>query len=180
MPAHPRYRHEDGRHHIDLRVATVEQLFDNRDPAPFRQRDLAPDLVDYLLAAAEDLAGHDPFDVVVWCASPQVPVDLERAYRAHFEYELERLARRRRRQRRTGQVALVIGVTLLVLLLSAAQLMGRLGDGGIVDAVREGLLILAWVVMWRPVEALLYEWLPLHRQHRLLTRLRDAPIHVRA
>lgn len=180
MPAHPRYRHEDGRHHIDVRVGSVEQLFDNRDPAPFRQRDLDPALVDYLLAAAEDLAGHDPFDVVVWCAGPHAPVDIERAYRAHFEYELERLERRRRRQRRTGQVALAIGVTLLVVLLSAAQVVGQLGDGGLVDAIREGLLILAWVVMWRPVEALLYEWLPLRRQHLLLTRLRDARIHLRA
>ena len=148
MPAHPRYRHEDGRHHIDVRVASVEQL-------------------DYLLAAAEDLAGHDPFDVVMWGAAPPAPVDIERLDRS-------------RRQRRTGQVALAIGVTLLVLLLSAAQVVGRLGDGGIVDAVREGLLILAWVVMWRPVEALRYEWRPLRRQHLLLTRLRDARIHLQA
>lgn len=35
MAAHPRYRVEDGAHCVDVRLTAVEQLFDNRDPAPF-------------------------------------------------------------------------------------------------------------------------------------------------
>jgi hypothetical protein len=50
-----RYRVEDGRTCIDIKVAHARQLFDGRDPAPFRERDLDDDAVEYLVAAAEEI-----------------------------------------------------------------------------------------------------------------------------
>lgn len=174
MSEHPRYRVEDGFHCVDIRVQTVEQLFDNRDPAPFRERDLDPDLVEYLVAATEDLATYGPFRIVVWFPGPCD--DITPAFRAHFEYELQRLDRRRRRERRVGGVALVIAITLLVVLLSIAPFVEQLPGGTV---AHEGLVIFSWVVLWRPVEALVYEWIPAARQRKLLRRLHTAPIAVR-
>jgi len=173
VAVHPRYRVEDGTHCIDVRLGTLEQLFDNRDPAPFRERDLDPDLVEYLLAAAEDVMPYGRVRVVFWFTA--LPAgDVAHAVRAHWEYEIERLDRRRRRQRRSGQIALLIGGTLLGGLLSLAQL----ADG--IPAVREGLTILSWVVMWRPVEALIYDWLPVRRDRKLMVHLLEAAVDVRA
>ena len=179
MASHPRYRMEDGTHCIDVRLNTIEQLFDNRDPAPFRERDLDPDLVEYLFAAGEDLIPHGAFKVVFWISTTCTATEVETGYRAHFDYERERLERRRRRQRRTGQVALVLGVTLLVILLSISELLAR-NANRFVAALREGFAILSWVVMWRPVEALLYDWLPVRRESKVLAKLHAAPIEVRA
>jgi hypothetical protein len=178
MTSHHRYRVEDGHHCIDVRINTVEQLFDNRDPAPFRERDLDPDLIEYLMAAGEDVSPLGSFKLVFWVAAPCSPDEVETGFRAHFNYELERLDRARRRQRRTGQVALVLGVTVLVVLLSIAQLLARY-TSSLMLAVREGLVILSWVVMWRPVEALLYDWLPARRERRVMERLHAAPVEVR-
>jgi len=178
MSSQHRYRRENGTACIDVRLNTLDQLFDNRDPAPFRERDLDPDLVEYLLAAGEDLAAAGAFKVVFWLAQPCVPEEVQTGYRAHFEYELERLRRRGRRQRRTGQVALFLGVTLLVILLSLSQLISN-DSSRVVLALREGLAILSWVVMWRPVEALIYDWLPIRRERKIMERLLAAPIDVR-
>lgn len=178
MPEHHRYRLEDGVRSIDVRLNAIDQLFDNRDPAPFRERDLDPDLVEYLVAAAEDLAPTGPFKVVFWVAQPCPPGEVQTGYRAHFAYELERIERRRLRQRRIGQVALLLGLVLLVLLLSISELLASSPDR-VVRALREGLAILSWVVMWRPVEALIYDWLPLRRERKLMQRLHDAPTEVR-
>lgn len=178
MAAHPRYRIEESRHVIDVRLNTVDQLFDNRDPAPFRERDLDPDLVEYLVAAAEDLSSLGAFKVVFWIAQPCVPEEVQTGYRAHFEYELERVERRSRRQRRTGQVALVLGLVLLVALISVSELLAP-ASSRVIRVLREGLLILSWVVMWRPVEALIYDWLPIRRERKLMQRLHDAPTDVR-
>jgi len=51
-----------------------------------------------------------------------------------------------------------------------------LADQAIVD---EGLVILGWVAMWRPIEVLLYEWWPLVRRRTLLRRLAAIPVAVR-
>ena len=178
MGTHPRYRMEDGTHCIDVRVNTIEQLFDNRDPAPFRERDLDPDLIEYLFAAGEDLSSHGPFKVVFWIATPCQPTEVETGYRAHFTYELERIDRRRRRHSRTGQIALLLGVTLLVAIFSVSELLAG-STNRFVAATREGLAILSWVVLWRPVEVLIYDWLPVRRERRVMQTLHDVAVDVR-
>jgi hypothetical protein len=176
---HPRYRLENGQPCVDVRIAGIEQLFDNRDPAPFRERDLDPDLVEYLLDAGDDLRSERTFRLVFWLTNPCQPGEIDAAFHAHFEYELERIERSRRRQRRTGQVALLLGACVIVALLSLAQLVGRVAPGSIGAALREGLVIASWVVMWRPVEILIYDWIPVRRQRRVIRRLLAAPIDVR-
>ena len=59
MTTRTRYRVEEGRSCIDLKVRHSRQLFDTRDPAPFRERDLDADAVEYLLAAAEEIPEND-------------------------------------------------------------------------------------------------------------------------
>lgn len=179
MAAQPRYRIEDGAPCVDIRIGAVEQLFDNRDPAPFRERDLDPDLVEYLVDAAEDLAPLGAFRIVLWFSAAKPLADVCPAIRAHFEYELERLERHRRRQRRAGLLGLLVGVVLLVVLLSLSQLLRVVPVSGVRDAIREGLVIFSWVALWRPVDTLIYEWLPVRRQRKLMTALHDAPIDVR-
>lgn len=177
-PRHHRYRIEDGVHCVDVKINTIEQLFDNRDPAPFRERDLDPDLIEYLVAAAEDLAPLGEFKLVFWVATSCVPEEVETGFRAHFEYEIERLERTRRRNRRTGEIGALIGVTVLAALLSLAQLLGR-SEHAWVGALREGLVLLSWVVMWRPVEALIYDWIPVRRERKVFEHLLEAPVDVR-
>lgn len=173
MKAPPRYRLEDGAPCVDVRATTVEQLFDNRDPAPFRDRDLDPDLVEYLTGCADDLRGHGRWRVIVWLAAPRPGGDVAAAFRAHFQDELDRLERRRRSQRRIGQVAALVGAIALFALVSLARLAARW------PVLREGLLILGWVALWRPVEDLIYDWLPVHHQRRVLRDLLAAPVELR-
>lgn len=179
MDPHPRYRFEDGMHSIDVRVANMEQLFDNRDPVPFRERDLDPDLVEYLVAAAEDLSRHGAFRILLWCSGVAKLDGVDAAFRAHFEYELTRLARENRRRRGIGAVTLVIALVMLGVLLTVAQLIGSFVAGSVGAAIREGLTIFSWVVLWRPVEVLVYDWIPPRRRRSLMQRLHDAPIEVR-
>jgi hypothetical protein len=176
---HSRYRLEDGKPCVDIRIASLEQLFDGRDPAPFRERDLDPGLVEYLRVTGEDLAGHDGFRIVFWLERTCQPGEIEEAYRAHFEYELDRLDRRRRRARRAGQIALLLGGGLVIALLSLSQLAQRTVEGSLGAALREGLVISAWVVLWRPVEVLVYDWIPVWDERRVMRRLLAAPIEVR-
>jgi hypothetical protein len=68
---------------------------------------------------------------------------------------------------------------LLVALLSLAQLVALVFTGSVGAALREGLLIAGWVVIWRPVELLLYDWIPVRRERRVMQRLLAMPIDVR-
>ena len=179
---HARYREEDGRTCIDLRVRSVRQLFDGRDPSPFRERDLDEDAVDYLVGAAEEIPSHAPLRVVVWIGENEPglePAELTAAIHAHFDYERERVTRRLRKLVRHGRTILALGVTLLVLFLASAELVGAWRSGPVWKVAREGLVIMGWVALWRPIELLLYDWWPLLDQRRVLVRILEAELVVR-
>jgi hypothetical protein len=183
MVTRARYRVEDGRSCIDLKVRHSGQLFDGRDPSPFRERDLDDDAVDYLLAAAQDIPRKEPLTIVVTISEepePRLAPDaIVEAVAGHFRYELQRIERRLREHVRRGQMLLGVGLTVLVVFLSLAALTTSLPEGQPRVILREGLVITGWVAMWRPLEVLLYDWWPMVDERRLITRILDALVLIR-
>jgi hypothetical protein len=183
MNPRTRYRVEDGRSCIDLKVKHSQQLFDGRDPAPFRERDLDDDAVEYLLAAAQEIPRKQPLTIVVTVSEepePRLAQDvIVEAVRGHFVYEGEQVERRLREHVRRGQMTLGVGLTVLVVFLTLAQLTASLTAGPLKEILREGLIITGWVAMWRPLEILLYDWWPLIDERRQVRRILDAPVVIR-
>lgn len=182
-PLPSRYRVEDGRTCIDIRLRNAQQFFDGRDPAPFRERDLDENAVDYLYTAAEEIPLSEPLKLVLFFedanAHPLSTVEIEAAVRAHFEHDHGQVNRRLRQQRRFGQMALGIGLTVLVALLTLAEMALRLPAGHPRDILREGLVITGWVAMWRPLEVLLYDWWPLVQTRKHIRHILAAQIEIR-
>lgn len=173
------YRIEDGASCIDVQLGNIEQLFDNRDPAPFRERDLDTDLADYLADAGDDLFGEDKIKIVFWLDSPCQHAEITDAVHAHFEYSIDRIRRDRKRQRRIGQLSLAMGIVLVVALIALSQLVGNAIGGPIGAGLKEGLVISCWVVMWRPIDVIIYDWIPTRRERRVLEKLNAAPIEIK-
>ena len=180
MAETPRYRVDDGESIVDIKLASIEHVFDNRDPAPFRERDLDPQLVEYLVGAAEDLVSRERFRVIFWLDKLCSSGEIELPYRAYFQFEIERLERARRRQRRAGWVTLFLAIISIVVLVSLSEVVARVITGSIGAGLKEGLVISGWVLMWRPIEVLVYDSIPWRRSRRVLRRLLAMPIEVRA
>jgi hypothetical protein len=178
-----RYRIEGDQVCIDIRLRSVQQLFDGRDPAPFRERDLDENAVDYIYSAVEEIAVPKPLKLVLFLEEPPAlslsVAEIETAIRAHFEHEREQVNRRLRQQRRFGHVALAVGLSMLVALLTLAEMTQRLPAGRVREILREGLVITGWVAMWRPIEVLLYDWWPLVQTRKRIARILAAQVEVR-
>jgi Hexameric tyrosine-coordinated heme protein (HTHP) len=101
------------------------------------------------------------------------------AVRGHFIYEGEQVERRLREHVRRGQMILGVGVTVLVVFLTLAELTSSLPTGPLREILREGLVITGWVAMWRPLEVLLYDWWPLIDERRQVRRILAAPVSIR-
>ena len=54
----------------------------------------------------------------------------------------------------------------------------RLPAGHTREILCEGLVIGGWVVMWRPIEVLLYDWWPLVQKRKHIGRILAAQIEV--
>ena len=100
------------------------------------------------------------------------------AVRGHFIFEREQIERRLREHVRRGQMFLGVGLAVLVVFLTLAELTLSLPSGPLRDILREGLVITGWVAMWRPLEVLLYDSWPIVDERRQIGRILEAPVSI--
>lgn len=177
-----RYRILHGRARIELTAREARQLFDRRDPAPFGERDLDEDAVEYVMGAAQEIPRQLPLSLVVSLSAPPDPgvpdALIAEAIRGHFAFARTQVGRRLRQHVRRGRTALGVGLVVLVACLALAQLAVAALDGPVRDVIREGLVITGWVAMWRPLDLLLYDWWPLVDERRHLDRVLAAEVAI--
>jgi hypothetical protein len=185
MPASSRYPRLNGKACIDIHLKSSKQLFDLRDPAPFRERDLDPSAADYLMASLREIPRREPVCFSLFISGEPTDFELHEsvlidAIRAHFEYERTLVESNIRAHFRRGRQLFAIGLGVLTALLSLARLSDRLAPafGHVHAIVKEGLVITGWVAMWRPLEVLLYDWWPLYEKRRWIDKLLTSEIAV--
>jgi hypothetical protein len=167
---------------IQLRIHELRQLFNSIDPSPFRERDLDTDCEEFIVSWARELPPDRPLtlEIRVDRATPgaTLPRDVPTAIRAHFAREAALQELRRRRLVREGRLSLTIGLATLVLCIGGATLVPTERLGALGEILRESLIIAGWVVMWHPLETLLYGLWPVVRERRLLERLAAAEVDI--
>lgn len=184
MSQRGRYRIEQGKQCIDIRLRSPRQLFDLRDPAPFRERDLDPGAVDHLLTSVREIGLAPPIKInihIATTAADEIPPSiLAEAIRAHFRHERDVVQRQIATNFQYGRRLAIIGLCVLSFFLTLSKLGGDLlaHFGFVSEILREGLVITGWVAMWRPAEVLLYDWWPLYEQRRWIEKLMNCEIEI--
>jgi hypothetical protein len=163
-----------------MHVRDLAQLFNSLDPSPFWDRDLDRDAAAFI---EEEFA--EKRSAGVWHLNVHVhdgaalAGDLQDAIKNYYTRLATSMQGQLREHLRLGQVGLIIGVAVFVLSMGVRQvLQGTLQD--VPRALDEGLIILAWIALWRPTEAVAYEWIPLYRKRRLYQRLAAIRVSVRS
>lgn len=169
---------------IEVRLSRLAQLFHNLDPAPFRDKDLDPDADAYLVESAEEIGSDLPIALVFELPASEIAraeALLPEALAHYFTDRAQSSRRTLKRLLRDGRTALLIGLGFLGVCLIASETVSQWGWGSGIPArvLGEGLLILGWVALWRPLEIFLYEWWPLRRRMNVLRQLAQAPLWIR-
>jgi hypothetical protein len=166
---------------IEIRLNQPQQLFNSLDPSPFYERDLDLDAEEYIVDSADEHPPNRPLRLVIYLPAGQVGKgrpDFAQAIHNYFAYRAEETQRRLRFFFRDGRVSLVVGLVFLFACIGIRQLVLAVGHGLSAQIVDEGLYIVGWVAMWRPLEIFLYEWRPLRHRVRLFTKLAGVPVTV--
>lgn len=166
---------------IELRVEGIAQLFNTLDPFPFRERDLAHDVEEFVVGWARELNANKPITIIVDFpeteAQTRAARELPVAFSRYFSDRAGAIQRDLNELFRIGRRSLGIGVSILVACLIASHLAaGLLTEAPFRRLVEESFLILGWVANWRPLEIFLYDWWPLVRRRDLYRRLSAATI----
>jgi hypothetical protein len=167
---------------IEVNLTRLAQLFNSLDQSPFHERDLDQDAEDYIVGSAEEAPRQHDLRLVIHLPADQLPTpgapELQTAVHHYFAYREAHERRRLRLLFRDGRIALVIGLAFLLSCMLLRELAFSLGRGPVSEVIGEGMLIIGWVAMWRPLEIFLYEWVPIRRRCRILSKLSSAPVTI--
>lgn len=178
-----RYIVEQGVTVIELRLHSVDQLFNSLDPAPFHEKDLDADAEDYIVGAVDDFPMSAELKLVIYLPEEQRAgigaLGVPDAIHNYFTYAAEESRRRLRLIFREGRTSLGIGLAFLVFCVSLREIVSSLDIGAFREVLAEGLLISGWVAMWRPIHLFLYGWWPERHRREVRQKLAAIPIEVR-
>jgi hypothetical protein len=172
-------------HVIEIKLKTPEQLLDSFDPSPFHHRDLDDRAANYIIDSAEEHGSGEELRLVIELPADQVARDLTQdlpsALHNAFAYRARHARSEMRDLLRNGRLSLVIGLAVLCLCIALIQILGlSQRQSTLAQLTEQGLFILGWVAIWRPLEIFLYEWWPVKKRIDLLDRLSAAAVEVRA
>lgn len=165
-------------------MAEIHQLFNSMDPSPFHERDLDHDAEQFILSWAQEYPSHAALKLLVHLgrapdgvSDPQVMI--AESVRHYFEYRADMMRREFKQLMKEGRMALIIGVAFLAVCGLIAQLLPVTQDTWY-GLIRQGLTIIGWVAMWRPLEIYLYRWWPVLRLERVYRNLSAMQVEVKS
>jgi hypothetical protein len=162
-------------HRIEIRLRTIEQLFDSMDPSPFHEKDLDRDAEEFLVSWVQEYHRHDPVSLMIHVENlpeGQNPkAEVERAVHNYFAYRAKLNRREFKHMMKQGRMSLLIGLTFLATCLLMGNLITGWVDAPLSSLLREAFLIAGWVAMWRPMQIYLYDWWPLRRRGQIFEKM---------
>jgi hypothetical protein len=172
---------------ISVKVRELSQLFNSMDPSPFLDRDLDHDAEEFIVSSAREAHGSRSFELAIHLGTapePERARDTESAVQHYFAARAELKRREFRLLLRRGHSVLLVGLLFLSVCLLLSGVVTRIASTQVTEILREGLIIVGWVAMWRPLEIYLYEWWPLREEWRSLQllahmRVRLIPPHAK-
>ena len=168
---------------LELQVAELRQFFNAMDPAPFRERDLDPRAVAYILDWGRETRAGQPLGLVVQLtrepATPESTSMLRDAIHAYFEHRALATRRQLRQLFRVGRISLVIGLAFLAVAIGVGEFVASLvSKENYATIIKESFVIGGWVALWRPLEIFLYDWWPIRAEAKLHDRLSESDVRL--
>jgi hypothetical protein len=168
---------------LDIHVDTAERLFNSIDPAPFRDRDLDPAVISYVVEWAEDQPGEALLSLCVQLDRASPANDDAAVIRAGFAENFRQLAASKRRELRRlfrdGRISLLIGLGFVAIAIFIGESVLQIaGSAGYARIIADSAVIGAWVALWHPINIFLFDWWPIRRRAVLYDRLADANVVV--
>ena len=167
-----------GSHVILLRVDDLQRLFERLDASPLVGRHLDARVDQFILHHADEARSPD-YSLVVQYSGEEAAQDharLSEAIRQHFAHRSQE--ERRKLAGIIGETRrdLAIGLAFLFVCALLGVVALKLLPAPLDLFIEQGLLIIGWVALWRPVDLLLYELRPIRTRLSTLERLSSVQV----
>jgi hypothetical protein len=168
---------------IELKLTDLSQLFNSMDPSPFRERDLDQDAEEFIVSWAMEHQRQHELKLVIHLPGDSgdsgAKMFVADSVHHYFTYRADLGMRDFKRLMREGRATLLVGLSFLALCQITASIIPATSPDYWKTMAREGLAIVGWVAMWRPLEIYLYRWWPILSLRKLHLRLARMDVEIK-
>ncbi|MEK7225854.1 MAG: hypothetical protein AAB221_09245 [Bacteroidota bacterium] len=167
--------------YVRLDEQTVHDYFNHHDPAPLYKRQLGHEFEQYIYNSLLTSKRNAVIKYQVICldyADKRFVAPVTQAIRSHFNLKkflkVEEFRKFKRRTFKLLAASLVIVLSLQALLPYLIEGM----DDRMAGSLHNVVDVFSWVIMWKPIDRLIFYWNPFKKDIHLLDRLANAEVTV--
>jgi len=165
---------------LSVDFQNINSYFNPHDPAPLYKRQIHHKLEEYIMTSVSSAKRYSVVFYKLKCTSP---VDKQYAeplmYAIHRHFAMKKVIREekfRRFKRRNWMVLCIAG--LIVIFSEAFLPLLMPADVRIYEGVKNCLHNFSWVILWRPIYELIFEWNPHLKEILLFHKLATAEVII--
>jgi len=159
---------------------TIADHFNANDPAPIYKRQLSHEFEQYIMLTTSAARRYSVFRYKVTCKTEQDRQYIEPliyAIKRHFESRKFSRQGAFERFKRRNYVLLILSLAVILMMHLVAPLFLK-EEESIHSAITSGLDIFSWVMLWQPIEKLVFYWNPYLKEINILNKLATAEVLV--
>lgn len=165
---------------LTIDQATIGEHFNLNDPAPLYKRQLSHQFNQYLMTSVESAKRHSVFFYKVTCkkeSDQQYTEAFVYAIKRHFSTKKLHCIEVFEKFKRRSYMLLFMSLTVVMISHGLVPLILS-DDEGFHSALRNGLDIFSWVILWQPIDKLVFQWNPHLKEISIMHRLANAEIII--
>lgn len=161
---------------IEIALDRYADIFNKWDPAPFKRREVEPDLENYLARSSDEITFRYPIELYIavpeGTRDEQIEEELRNGIEKHFTFKIY-LLRKDLNKNNTHILGCILAGSLL---LAIATILQGTPNKVLPSIFAQGLQIGGWVFLWEAVSLFFFANHELYHRYRTSRRLRNAPI----
>ncbi len=165
---------------LTVDMETINNYFNGHDPAPIYKRQLSHQLEDYIRGTVSSAKRYSVIFYKFKCTNEkdkEYAQPLMYAIRRHYSLKMDR--RKKEFERFKFRSWILLAVSIVVALVTQGFVPMLIDEENrILSALHNSLDIFSWVLLWRPIDVLLFSWNPHLKDINLLNKLATSELIV--
>ncbi|WP_205513729.1 hypothetical protein [Longitalea arenae] len=165
---------------LKVNEKTIDTYFNANDPAPVYKRQLSLEFEEYLMNHAPSIKRYSSVTYKLTCVNESDKVFTEplvHAIRRHFSLKKSIREAEFKKFKRRNWMLLVLSLIVVMLFQGLMPLIFNV-EHRIHSAFSNALDVFSWVILWKPIEKLIFYWNPFLKEISIFDKLITAPIII--
>ena len=157
---------------------TIDNYFNANDPAPIYKRQLSQEFEEYIMNYALSIKRYSAVTYKLNCvkeSDKEFVEPLVHAIRRHFSLKKSIKEAEFKKFKRRNRILLVFSFAIVVVFQGLVPMVFA-AEHRIHSAFSNVIDVFSWVIMWKPLERLIFYYNPFLKEISILDKLTNAPI----